>query len=80
MIDRKGNLDTADLPAIICTGNMVVPGPEHIDEREKVYPPPEELKADAHVPDFNSYLALYKKSIEEPEGMSLHTHLNQTMA
>ncbi|XP_031415805.1 acyl-CoA synthetase short chain family member 2 like [Clupea harengus] len=46
---------------------MVVPGPEHLEEREKVYPPPEELKADAHVPDFSSYLALYKKSIEEPE-------------
>ncbi|XP_041964187.1 acyl-CoA synthetase short chain family member 2 like [Alosa sapidissima] len=46
---------------------MVVPGPDHIEERERVYPPPEELKADAHVPDFSSYLALYKKSIEEPE-------------
>lgn len=56
---------------------MVVPGPEHLEEREKVYPPPEELKADAHVPDFSSYLALYKKSIEEPEGMSLHQIRNK---
>uniref|UniRef100_A0A6Q2ZH58 Acetyl-coenzyme A synthetase n=1 Tax=Esox lucius TaxID=8010 RepID=A0A6Q2ZH58_ESOLU len=34
---------------------------------ELIYPPPERLKKDAHVPDFNSYLELYKKSIEDPE-------------
>lgn len=45
---------------------MVVPGQENQDE--KVFYPPEDLREDAHVPDFNSYLALYKKSIEEPEG------------
>lgn len=45
---------------------MVVPGLE--DKDEKVYFPPEDLQTVAHVPDFNSYLELYKRSIEEPEG------------
>nr|XP_029509484.1 acetyl-coenzyme A synthetase, cytoplasmic-like [Oncorhynchus nerka] len=41
---------------------MVVPGSQH-----KMYHPPEGLQKDAHVPDFNCYLELYKKSIEEPD-------------
>uniref|UniRef100_A0A8C7IDJ8 Acetyl-coenzyme A synthetase n=1 Tax=Oncorhynchus kisutch TaxID=8019 RepID=A0A8C7IDJ8_ONCKI len=41
---------------------MVVPGSQH-----KLYHPPEGLQKDAHVPDFNCYLELYKKSIEEPD-------------
>lgn len=44
---------------------MVVPGSHHGEEQ--VYYPPEELQKDAHVPDLNSYLALYKKSVDEPE-------------
>uniref|UniRef100_A0AAR2KNK7 Acetyl-coenzyme A synthetase, cytoplasmic n=1 Tax=Pygocentrus nattereri TaxID=42514 RepID=A0AAR2KNK7_PYGNA len=44
---------------------MVVPGQQN--QEEKVFYPPEDLRVDAHVPDFNSYLELYKKSIEEPE-------------
>ncbi|CAN9502713.1 unnamed protein product [Ophioblennius macclurei] len=41
---------------------MVVP-----ESQDKMYHPPEELQKDAHVPDFNSYLALYRKSLENPE-------------
>ncbi|XP_066512177.1 acetyl-coenzyme A synthetase, cytoplasmic-like [Hoplias malabaricus] len=44
---------------------MVVPGQQ--DPEEKIFLPPEDLRANAHVPDFNSYLTLYKQSIEEPE-------------
>ncbi|XP_042185140.1 acetyl-coenzyme A synthetase, cytoplasmic-like isoform X1 [Oncorhynchus tshawytscha] len=44
---------------------MVVPGSQHIED--KMYHPPEGLQKDAHVPDFNCYLELYKKSIEEPD-------------
>ncbi|XP_072524694.1 acyl-CoA synthetase short chain family member 2 like [Salminus brasiliensis] len=44
---------------------MVVPGQQNTEE--KVFYPPEDLRVDAHVPDLNSYRALYKKSIEEPE-------------
>ncbi|XP_062337899.1 acyl-CoA synthetase short chain family member 2 like [Osmerus eperlanus] len=44
---------------------MVVPGSHH--REDKIYHPPEDLKKDAHVPDFYSYLALYKKSVDEPE-------------
>lgn len=44
---------------------MVVP-----DAQDKMYYPPDDLKRDAHVPDFNSYLALYRKSLENPEGRS----------
>uniref|UniRef100_A0A8C5A9Q9 Acetyl-coenzyme A synthetase n=1 Tax=Gadus morhua TaxID=8049 RepID=A0A8C5A9Q9_GADMO len=39
---------------------------------EKMYHPPLDLQKDAHVPDFNSYLELYRKSVENPDGMS-HT-------
>lgn len=45
------------------SNTMVVP-----DLQDKMYYPPIELQRDAHVPDFNSYLELYKKSIENPEG------------
>uniref|UniRef100_A0A3Q3FFA2 Acetyl-coenzyme A synthetase n=1 Tax=Labrus bergylta TaxID=56723 RepID=A0A3Q3FFA2_9LABR len=41
---------------------MVVP-----ESQDKMYYPPDDLKRDAHVPDFNSYLALYRKSLENPE-------------
>uniref|UniRef100_A0A8C3B3Z5 Propionate--CoA ligase n=1 Tax=Cyclopterus lumpus TaxID=8103 RepID=A0A8C3B3Z5_CYCLU len=41
---------------------MVVPEPQ-----EKMYYPPDDLKRDAHVPDLNTYLALYRKSLENPE-------------
>uniref|UniRef100_W5M400 acetate--CoA ligase n=1 Tax=Lepisosteus oculatus TaxID=7918 RepID=W5M400_LEPOC len=44
---------------------MVVPGSHHTEEQ--VFPPPLELQNDAHVPDFQSYLQLYKKSVDEPE-------------
>ncbi|XP_022534691.2 acyl-CoA synthetase short chain family member 2 like [Astyanax mexicanus] len=44
---------------------MVVPGQQNTEE--KIFHPPEDLRVDAHVPDLESYLALYKKSIEEPE-------------
>ncbi|KAA0718552.1 Acetyl-coenzyme A synthetase, cytoplasmic [Triplophysa tibetana] len=44
---------------------MVVPGPQ--EPGENVYNPPNGLFTDAHVPDFDAYLSLYKKSIEEPE-------------
>ncbi|KAM3866261.1 acetyl-coenzyme A synthetase, cytoplasmic-like [Diretmus argenteus] len=44
---------------------MVVPGSQHIED--KMYYPPDDLQRDAHVPDFNSYLALYRKSLEKPE-------------
>ena len=45
---------------------MVVPGSQH--RADKMYHPPKDLKKDAHVPDFYSYLSLYKKSVDEPEG------------
>lgn len=48
---------------------MVVP-----DSKDKMYYPPDDMKRDAHVPDFNSYLALYKRSLENPEGRS-STHV-----
>uniref|UniRef100_A0A8C6MB85 Acetyl-coenzyme A synthetase n=1 Tax=Nothobranchius furzeri TaxID=105023 RepID=A0A8C6MB85_NOTFU len=41
---------------------MVVP-----ESQEKMYYPPVELQRNAHVPDFNSYLVMYKKSLENPE-------------
>ncbi|XP_041804866.1 acyl-CoA synthetase short chain family member 2 like [Chelmon rostratus] len=41
---------------------MVVP-----ESQDKMYYPPDDMKRDAHVPDFNSYLALYRKSLENPE-------------
>ncbi|XP_033838242.1 acyl-CoA synthetase short chain family member 2 like [Periophthalmus magnuspinnatus] len=41
---------------------MVVP-----DSEDNVFYPPIDLQQDAHVPNFNSYLELYKKSIESPE-------------
>ncbi|XP_016340894.1 acetyl-coenzyme A synthetase, cytoplasmic-like [Sinocyclocheilus anshuiensis] len=44
--------------------NRVVPGPQ---EPEKTYHPSDGLFTDAHVPDFDAYLAIYKKSTEEPE-------------
>lgn len=44
---------------------MVVP-----ESQDKMYYPPDDLKRDAHVPDFNTYLALYRKSLENPEGRS----------
>lgn len=42
---------------------MVVP-----DSKDKMYYPPDDMKRDAHVPDFSSYLALYRRSLENPEG------------
>uniref|UniRef100_A0A671L856 Propionate--CoA ligase n=1 Tax=Sinocyclocheilus anshuiensis TaxID=1608454 RepID=A0A671L856_9TELE len=45
--------------------NRVVPGPQ--EPEEKTYHPSDGLFTDAHVPDFDAYLALYKKSTEEPE-------------
>ncbi|XP_051990395.1 acyl-CoA synthetase short chain family member 2 like [Xyrauchen texanus] len=45
--------------------NMVVPGTQ--EPEEKIFYPPDGMFSDAHVPDFNAYLSLYKKSIEEPE-------------
>lgn len=44
---------------------MVVP-----ESQDKMYYPPDDMKRDAHVPDFNSYLALYRKSLENPQGRS----------
>lgn len=44
---------------------MVVP-----ESQDKMFYPPDDLKRDAHVPDFDSYLALYRKSLENPEGRS----------
>lgn len=48
---------------------MVVP-----DSKDKMYYPPDDMKRDAHVPDFSSYLALYRRSLENPEGRS-STHV-----
>uniref|UniRef100_A0A8C5H334 Acetyl-coenzyme A synthetase, cytoplasmic n=1 Tax=Gouania willdenowi TaxID=441366 RepID=A0A8C5H334_GOUWI len=42
---------------------MVVPG----SQEEKMFYPPDDLQMDAHVPDFNSYLQMYRKSIENPD-------------
>lgn len=47
---------------------MVIPGLQ--DKEVEMFYPPEELQTDAHVPDFSSYLAMYKKSIEDPDGTS----------
>lgn len=44
---------------------MVVP-----QSKDKIYYPPDDMKRDAHVPDFKTYLALYRKSLENPEGRS----------
>ncbi|GAA6098237.1 acyl-CoA synthetase short chain family member 2 like isoform X1 [Tachysurus ichikawai] len=44
---------------------MVVPGLQ--EKNKKVYFPPEGMQKVAHVPDFNSYLAMYKRSTEDPE-------------
>lgn len=44
---------------------MVVP-----KSQDKMFHPPDDMKRDAHVPDFNSYLALYRTSLENPEGRS----------
>lgn len=42
---------------------MVVPKSE-----DKMYYPPPDLQRDAHVPNLNWYLELYRKSLENPEG------------
>ncbi|XP_056911859.1 acyl-CoA synthetase short chain family member 2 like [Takifugu flavidus] len=42
---------------------MVVP-----ESEDKMYYPSDDMKRDAHVSDFNSYLALHRKSLENPEG------------
>lgn len=52
-------------PVDICPSTMVVP-----ESKDKMYYPPDDMKRDAHVPDFKSYLALYRKSLENPEGRS----------
>lgn len=44
---------------------MVVP-----KSQDKMFYPPDDMKGDAHVPDFNSYLAMHRKSLENPEGRS----------
>lgn len=44
---------------------MVVP-----ESRDKMYYPSGDLQRDAHVPDLDSYLELYRKSLENPEGRS----------
>ncbi|XP_008432543.1 acyl-CoA synthetase short chain family member 2 like [Poecilia reticulata] len=41
---------------------MVVP-----ESEGELYHPPPDLQRDAHVPDFSSYLGMYKKSLENPE-------------
>ncbi|KAM6918629.1 acyl-CoA synthetase short chain family member 2 like [Xenentodon cancila] len=41
---------------------MVVP-----ESQEKMYDPPNDLQRDAHVPDFDSYKTMYRKSLENPE-------------
>ncbi|XP_075877866.1 acyl-CoA synthetase short chain family member 2 like [Nelusetta ayraudi] len=41
---------------------MVVP-----KSQDKMFHPPDDMKRDAHVPDFNSYLTLYRTSLENPE-------------
>ncbi|XP_047444793.1 acyl-CoA synthetase short chain family member 2 like [Mugil cephalus] len=41
---------------------MVVP-----ESQDTMYYPPSDLQKDAHVADFSSYLALYRKSLENPE-------------
>uniref|UniRef100_A0AAY4BYM1 Acetyl-coenzyme A synthetase n=1 Tax=Denticeps clupeoides TaxID=299321 RepID=A0AAY4BYM1_9TELE len=46
---------------------MVVSGPDQVEEDHPVFHPPQDLKVDAHVPDFSSYLNLYRKSVDEPE-------------
>ncbi|MED6274677.1 hypothetical protein CHARACLAT_018756 [Characodon lateralis] len=46
----------------IFTSTMVVP-----ESQGKMYHPPLELQRDAHVPDFSSYLVMYKRSLENPE-------------
>ncbi|XP_056127613.1 acyl-CoA synthetase short chain family member 2 like [Rhinichthys klamathensis goyatoka] len=49
------------------SSNMVAPGTQ--EPEEKIYHPSDHGQfTDAHVPDFDAYLALYKKSMEEPEG------------
>lgn len=52
-------------PGDICLSIMVVP-----KSQDKMFYPPDDMKGDAHVPDFNSYLAMYRKSLENPEGRS----------
>ncbi|XP_017266277.1 acyl-CoA synthetase short chain family member 2 like [Kryptolebias marmoratus] len=37
------------------------------ESRDEIYHPPLDLRRDAHVPDLNSYQAMYKKSLEDPE-------------
>uniref|UniRef100_A0A3B5Q637 Acetyl-coenzyme A synthetase n=1 Tax=Xiphophorus maculatus TaxID=8083 RepID=A0A3B5Q637_XIPMA len=41
---------------------MVVP-----ESQGELYHPPPDLQRDAHVPDFSSYVGMYKKSLENPE-------------
>lgn len=48
------------------SSNMVAPGTQ--EPEEKIYHPSDGQFTDAHVPDFNAYLALYKKSTEGPDG------------
>lgn len=48
------------------SSNVVAPGTQ--EPEEKIYHPSDGQFTDSHVPDFDTYLAIYKKSIEEPEG------------
>jgi acetyl-CoA synthetase len=41
---------------------------ESVSQEQRVFPPPEEFSRAARVPSFDAYAAMYKRSIDDPEG------------
>ncbi len=56
-----------EMSPVSVSTNRVVPGPQ--EPEEKTYHPSDGLFTDAHVPDFDAYLALYK-SLQKSQKVS----------
>src|SRR5262245_58810098 len=41
---------------------------ESVSQEQRVFPPPEAFAKNARVPAFEKYAAMYKRSIDDPEG------------
>jgi acetyl-CoA synthetase len=39
-----------------------------LTEEKRLFPPPQEFKESAHIKGMEEYTALYKESVEDPEG------------
>jgi acetyl-CoA synthetase len=41
---------------------------ESVSQEQRVFPPPEGFARSARIPSYDAYLAMYKRSVEDPEG------------